>query len=165
MFSFFDRKDFANNVHRMPCTRHGGDGAPPRRGVQCGVREGPEALAPSERQGGAPRLLLGRDRDGDILLIHAREAEIRIDPAAAIAPSRQRPGSHLGESAIVDIAEFGHPTHQLIDRRRTLAGPAPFPQLAHEIARQLLPRRRVSFDVAEGEPPQRLALERWNIAI
>lgn len=144
---------------------HRGKGAASRCRVWRAFREWTDPLASGKRQRGLAGVFIRRHRGRDVIRFDSGEAQIRVDPPAAITPSRHCSRPHFGELTIIDIAEIGHLPDQFLDGWGGVPAPAAIAQLALQIAGQLCPRRGIALHIPKREPPQRVALERRNVAI
>lgn len=116
---------------------------------------------PREGEGGFPRPFIGPlARGGGVKVLDSRDSQRRIDSARTISAPRKRFGAAFGEETVIDIAALGEAPDELVERRLALFCPAPFAQLAFQIAAQPGAGRRIALDIMEREPLQSLGIER-----
>lgn len=158
--------DATRQVHCMAGAQHRRQLLAPTVLIRRIFREGADSPAAREGQRGLPRLIGGGEARG--LGIGGGDpvgAKPLGKAALAIAAPHISRRPRRSEATIVDIAGVRKTLDDRVHRRRALALPAAFGELAAKIGGELRAGGGETTHIGQRESLQRRAIERWMVAI
>jgi len=152
-------REIACELRAVACAHHRSKSLSPR--IIIGRRRGerPDPAAARKRFCGRERRFVVMNELRCKIRGDARASQRLPDSPRSIASPGQRRASCFGEACIIDITQIGTSRHDGIHIRTAVTRPATFADLSAEVGRKFATCCRISPDVMEREPLERLLIE------